>query len=164
MQAGDEESASVEDTKSSKPENSSSSLAGPQDDSEDSLNDQFPSHSTTATTSVNGNTLNNNSNNGNVTASSPPSPSVMATKGPSIWLWMFMAITYCFRLFSEGVFALVAYRTSLFWKQSSLKDFSAVAVQVHLRLKQACSWPINFILVKQHWATDLKKALAVEIK
>ena len=83
-------------------------------------------------------------------------------KGPSLWLWAFMAITYCFRLWSEFVFSIVGFRIH-FGRYWALRDFCATAVQVHLRLKQACSWPINYILVKQHWTTDLTKALAVEI-
>jgi len=94
-----------------------------------------------------------------------PSPDSTTPSGrkPSIWLLMFMIITFCFRLYSEGVFWLVAVKVTL-RKQWTLKDVSAAAVQAHLRLKQACSWPINYILVKQQWPTDLTKALAIEIK
>lgn len=138
MQAGDEQSASVYDKAST------SAAAHDSQDENDLSTDDLPAPETPQQIPV-------------------PEVPASAKKTPPLWLWAFMAITFTFRCLSEAVFSLVAFRFAP-WKQWSLKDVSAAAVQSHLRLKQACSWPINYILVKQHWTTDLKKSLAVEIK
>ena len=70
----------------------------------------------------------------------------------TFWIWPVgtRIFIYCFilhRVIGEGILLLV--EVPLFTKQVALREISASAQQVDLRLQQFCYWPIQYITLKQ---------------
>lgn len=73
-----------------------------------------------------------------------------------VWMWPFVAQGFIFGLITHRILGEAVLRV-LHWKPGSmespaLKDVSAIAQQIDIRLQQSCYWPIQYLTLRKRKA------------